>query len=181
MIDLMNAMRERPMYYHRDGTPIVDTELLPASMQWALMFEDSKGRIVGHTNTLYGERLSTVWLGLDHEFFVGRPLIFETMLFAPKRNEAQRDREVNRIRNMAEACRRANQTGTEMQLEDDSEEEKKDAAWARRFPHDQLQLRYHSEDEAQESHDKLRIQCLIPPRWRHFLLWTVGQQEEWRL
>ena len=125
MIDLMNAMRERPMYYHRDGTPIVDTELLPASMQWALMFEDSKGRIVGHTNTLYGERLSTVWLGLDHEFFVGRPLIFETMLFAPKRNEAQRDREVNRIRNMAEACRRANQTGTEMQLEDDSEEEKR--------------------------------------------------------
>jgi len=168
------------MYYHRDGTPIVDNELLSADTQWALMFEDSKGRTIGNTRTLYGERLSTVWLGLDHGFFGGRPLIFETMLFAPKRNDAQRDREKNRSRNMYEALLRTNTTGAPLEMPEDTEEEKKDAAWTKRFPHDQLQIRYHTEDEAQESHDELKIQCLIPPRWRHFLLWTIGQQPAWR-
>ena len=179
--ELLSKMRARPMYYHRDGTPMVDNELLPATLQWALMFEDTRGRIVGKAITLYGERLSTMWMGLDHSFFGSRPLIFETMLFAPKRNEAQRDRERNRMRRMGEAMRRANATGEEWKPEEDDAEEKKDEAFRARFPHDQMQLRYHTENEAIDMHEKLKWQCLIPPRWRHFLLWTVGQQEEWRL
>jgi hypothetical protein len=78
----MDEAGERPKYYRRDGTPIFDV------LEWAELFEDWQGRSIGHTWTLYGERLSTVWLGLDHEFsFIPNapPLIFETMLFAPGR------------------------------------------------------------------------------------------------
>jgi len=172
----------RPMYYHRDGTPIVDNELLPATIQWALLFEDSKARTIGNTKTLYGERLSTVWLGLDHSFMEScRPLIFETMLFAPKRNDAQQDREKNRLREVVNACSRARETGEDLQLADEDEESQKDESWTKRnYPHNQLQLRYSTEAEARESHETLKMQCLIPPRWRHFLLWTIGQQEAWR-
>jgi hypothetical protein len=48
------------------------------------------------------------------------------------------------------------------------------------FPHNQLQLRYSSENEARDKHEELKMQCLIPPRWRHFILWTIGRQEAWR-
>ena len=33
--------------------------------------------------------VSTVWLGLDHSFFVGPPLIFETMVFGPGARDEQ--------------------------------------------------------------------------------------------
>jgi hypothetical protein len=43
---------------------------------------------VATTTTPYGERLSTVFLGLDHSFlFQGPPILFETMLFAPISDE----------------------------------------------------------------------------------------------
>jgi hypothetical protein len=178
MLDIESAL-QRPMYYHRDGTPIVDNELLPATLQWALMFEDGPGRTIGRNRTLYGERLSTVWLGMEHGWDGGRPLIFETMLFAPKRDDAQADREMNKLRAMGEACRRANETGEELELLEASEAEKKDEEFKKRFPHDQMQMRYASEHDARETHERLMMQCLIPPRWRHFLLWTIGRQQEW--
>ena len=80
---------EKPVWgrkYRRDGTPYIDTLEEPALIQWAKDFEKTNDRIVGQSKTLYGERLSTVWLGLDHSFGAGPPLpplIFETMLFAP--------------------------------------------------------------------------------------------------
>lgn len=75
----------QPDKYYPDGTPILDDELMTATMKWALLFEQRDGeRLVGQTRTLYGEKLSTVWLGLDHNWSeTGPPLIFETMLFAP--------------------------------------------------------------------------------------------------
>jgi hypothetical protein len=60
-------------------------------------------------------------------------------------------------------------------------EKAEDREKARRYPHDQLQLRYHTEREASDRHETLLLQCLIPPRWRHFLLWTIGKDETWRL
>lgn len=123
-----------PRYYHRDGKPVVDSpEGLPAWEQWALMFEDSKARIVGRNKTLYGELLSTVWLGLDHSFGGGSPLIFETMLFPPKGKE-------NR---------------------------------------DELQLRYATEREAYDTHQKLLMQCIVPPRLRRFILGVIGGDSRW--
>jgi hypothetical protein len=64
-------------YYDLEGQPI---EL----EQWLVLFEgeDEDWRI-GFTGPFYGRTVSTVWLGLDHNFAgYGPPLIFESMTFA---------------------------------------------------------------------------------------------------
>jgi hypothetical protein len=157
----------RPTYYHRDGTPIVSNELMPDSMQWALLFEESKERVVGNTKTLYGERLSTVFLGLDHNFLsVGPPVIFETMLFAPNASGKLR------IKNLL--------GGSELTASEREECKLAEERIAKHYPHDQLQLRYSTEREAMDMHEQLKLHCLIPPRWRRFLLGTVGGFDMWK-
>jgi hypothetical protein len=163
----------RPMYYHPDGTPIVDNDLMPATMQWAMLFEErDSNRQVGSTKTLYGERLSTVWLGLDHNFMgEGPPIIYETMLFAP-------DPENVRRTTITALCDAA--MGRNADPEAIAKREAFNAYIEKNYPHDQLQLRYSTRQEAEDSHEKLKLQCLIPPRWRHFLLWTIGQDRTWK-
>lgn len=53
-----------------------------ASLQeWGRMFDDFEGRTVGRTDI--GEwHVSTVFLGMDHNFGGGPPLLFETMIFS---------------------------------------------------------------------------------------------------
>lgn len=58
-------------YYDPDGKPITMAD-------WAQSFEDWRKRIVGLTH-IGSIRVSTVWLGLDHSYGEGPPLIFETM------------------------------------------------------------------------------------------------------
>lgn len=61
------------MYYDRSGAPI---EML----SWASKIESESYKVVSQTHV--GEVLvSTVWLGIDHQFGDGPPLIFETMVF----------------------------------------------------------------------------------------------------
>jgi len=48
-------------------------------MAWARCFE-SADRVVAKT-TINGVDVSTVFLGLDHQFGEGPPLVFETMVF----------------------------------------------------------------------------------------------------
>ena len=68
-------------FYDWDGSPLT-TE------QWAEKFELGKNHVA---NDLVGEsRISTVWLGLDHSFFDGPPLIFETMVFGGKHDMFQK-------------------------------------------------------------------------------------------
>lgn len=162
--EILQSFREKPAAYFPDGKPILSDDLLSGTEKWAMLFEQCDGqRIVGQTKTLYGEKLSTVWLGLDHNFFSqGPPLIFETMLFAPDPNRVRRRTVM--MENEADAA----------------EYERFSAYLKRNFPHDQLQLRYATRREAEDSHHKLKLQCLIPPRWRHFLLWTVARDEDWR-
>ena len=59
-------------------------EVVPCSdfMQWAMWFE-SADRIVAK-DTVGDSDISTVFLGLDHSFGEGPPLIFETMVFGGK-------------------------------------------------------------------------------------------------
>jgi hypothetical protein len=65
------------MYYDRRGWPISMTA-------WSLRHGDVNYRVVAQ-DRLRGWLVSTVWLGLDHNFFgQGPPLIFETMVFAPE-------------------------------------------------------------------------------------------------
>jgi hypothetical protein len=147
----------RPKFYHRDGKPVVFDQLgIPEEVQWAELFE-VQDRTVRQTITPYGEQLSTVFLGLDHNFF-GPPHIFETMLFAPHKNrrgflsEDLRDR---------------------MDYEAESKRIEK------RFPHDQLQHRYSTEAEALADHKRLARQCLIPPRLRRFVFYAILGDATW--
>jgi hypothetical protein len=61
------------MYYDRDGNPISHDE-------WIRLWSNNAYKII-RRDTVGGYDVSTVWLGLDHGFGRGRPLIFETMVF----------------------------------------------------------------------------------------------------
>lgn len=49
--------------------------------EWAKQFEDIANRRVAFTRVLDLVEVSTVFLGLDHAFFGGPPLLFESMAF----------------------------------------------------------------------------------------------------
>lgn len=64
----------RPRYYDRTGKPI-------SMRRWCQLAENRDYKIVKQDKGL-GKMVSTIWLGLDHSFGSGPPLIFETMVFA---------------------------------------------------------------------------------------------------
>jgi len=51
--------------------------------EWANQLDDLSRKDKKHLacDDINGFRVSTVWLGLNHNYFVGEPLIFETMVF----------------------------------------------------------------------------------------------------
>jgi len=51
--------------------------------EWGRLFSDTSGRIIGRTELPGGVHISTVWIGIDHSFGQGPPLIFESMVFGP--------------------------------------------------------------------------------------------------
>lgn len=65
-------------YYDRQGKPL-------GMMEWARLHADIEYRRVASTHVPEDESglwVSTVWLGLDHNFMPGGPIaIFETMVF----------------------------------------------------------------------------------------------------
>ena len=63
--------------YILDGhTPVAENDL----MKWAAWLEGAN-RKVARTEVTKNVSVSTVFLGLDHQFGEGPPLIFETMVF----------------------------------------------------------------------------------------------------
>lgn len=68
----------RPKYYILDGhTPVP----VPARV-WSQWFGTTEQRIVKQTQVSEDVRVSTVFLGLDHNFALkGLPVLFETMVF----------------------------------------------------------------------------------------------------
>jgi len=56
-----------------------EADLLEWSQQYEEMY-NAGTRHVGN-DQICGKRISTVWLGLDHNFIDGEPLVFETMVF----------------------------------------------------------------------------------------------------
>jgi hypothetical protein len=62
-------------YYDRDGQPIDDV------LAWGMKSEDPEYKRVAEDN-VGRYYISTVWLGLNHNWGDGPPLIFETMVFA---------------------------------------------------------------------------------------------------
>ena len=68
-------MMNRLCYVLEGKTPVVEPNLT----KWAEWFEASERTVA---NAQLGEvRVSTVFLGKDHRFGCGRPLLFETMIF----------------------------------------------------------------------------------------------------
>jgi len=62
------------LFYDQDGHPIPIEE-------WKAMIEDNR---IARTRVGHGpgkKLISTVWLGLNHNYMGGPPLIFETMMF----------------------------------------------------------------------------------------------------
>jgi len=57
-------------------------------LEWAASSEKHNRRIA-LTDARYGSYVSTVFLGIDHSFDDGPPLIFETMVFGGPLNEMQ--------------------------------------------------------------------------------------------
>jgi hypothetical protein len=57
-------------------TPVIE----PNAAKWAIWFE-SADRIVSQSE-VGASVVSTVFLGLDHQFGAGPPLLFETMIFS---------------------------------------------------------------------------------------------------
>src|SRR5687767_12387471 len=71
--------------YVLDGhTPVLCHDLL----QWAQCFGGEDARRVADT-TIGEARVSTVFLGLDHSFGYGPPLLFETMVFGGPLDQEQ--------------------------------------------------------------------------------------------
>jgi hypothetical protein len=69
-------------WYRRDGTPY--PEGIPGIIEASKDLKPENQR-VAFDKLDNGVEVSTVWLGLDHNWVEGRrPLIFETMLFVPQ-------------------------------------------------------------------------------------------------
>ena len=64
-------------------------EVLPATMlEWSQWFERNGGqRIIEQTDLACQITVSTVFLGLNHQYGAGPPLYFETMIFGPPKTE----------------------------------------------------------------------------------------------
>lgn len=69
-------------YILKDGVPVICEDLY----EWGRYFENAD-RIVAKTNVTEEARVSTVFLGLDHSFSDGPPLVFETMVFGGSFND----------------------------------------------------------------------------------------------
>jgi hypothetical protein len=65
-------------WYLKNGLPCDDIEVIETLMH------DTAYKVIGQTPLFNGLFVSTVWLGLNHNFLGdGPPLIFETMVFLP--------------------------------------------------------------------------------------------------
>lgn len=66
------TIRLGPRWYTLDGhTPVPTTDLVEAMQNRPHVALTEKGKV----------SVSTVFLGIDHSFFEGPPLVFETMIF----------------------------------------------------------------------------------------------------
>jgi hypothetical protein len=71
--------------YILNGTEPVEEPDLEKWAEW-IGNSGAKGRRVARTRFQSGAWVSTVFLGLDHSFGRGRPLLFETMAFSAPDN-----------------------------------------------------------------------------------------------
>ena len=73
---------KQEMYYKRDGTPHSDIK------QWARDFKKNR---VAKDILSDGKMVSTVFLGMNHNYGESAPLIFETMVFSSENDSGDLD------------------------------------------------------------------------------------------
>lgn len=61
--------------------------------EWGRLMENKDYKIIKQDELPDGKWVSTVWLGLNHSFGEGKPLIFETMVFPKKGDYADLEME----------------------------------------------------------------------------------------
>jgi len=67
-----------------------DLDCNPITMwEWSELLERPGYKIVKQTQVEEGVKVSTVWLGLNHNWGDGPPLIFETMIFGGPYDQSQ--------------------------------------------------------------------------------------------
>lgn len=79
-------------YIEKDGKPVQVHDPL----EWARQFESADRRVA--RDEISGVEISTVFLGLDHAYLGGPPMIYETMVFG-----GQLDHEEDRYSTREEA------------------------------------------------------------------------------
>jgi hypothetical protein len=67
------------------GEPVLASDFL----QWAIWFERGENRLIERT-TVDDVEVSTVFLGIDHAFGDGPPLLFESMVFGGSMDQQTR-------------------------------------------------------------------------------------------
>lgn len=72
------------MHYDRNGQPMTLED-------WGRALDDIESRRIAETTLSDGKYVSTVWIGLDHSFGQGPPLIFETMVFGSENDRSDVD------------------------------------------------------------------------------------------
>jgi hypothetical protein len=65
---------------------LVDKKVIPVDdlFEWGRWLEEHQDERMVDKTTIGKARVSTVFLGLDHSFGMGPPLLFETMVFGGK-------------------------------------------------------------------------------------------------
>lgn len=81
------------MYILVDGMPVEEHDTL----KWGQWMETAE-RVLWKTHCFEGGRVSTVFLGLDHNLWGNRPVLYETMVFG-----GPLDQEIDRYSTFEEA------------------------------------------------------------------------------
>jgi len=71
-------MRNRMFILNKELEPISE----PNPFKWGKWFEKEKGKRIVKQESVNGIKVSTVFLGLDHNWWGGPPVLWETMCFA---------------------------------------------------------------------------------------------------
>ena len=72
-------------YILKDKMPIAEPDLA----KWAKWFESETNKIVCRTELPEEVYVSTVFLGMDHSYGGGEPILFETMIFGGEHDQHQ--------------------------------------------------------------------------------------------
>lgn len=89
---------DRPIHYilDDDGEPVpADMSTDAGLLEWAEWFSGTK-RILARTETPEGVTVSTVFLGLDHSYMGGPPVLWETKIFGGE-HDGYTDRYTSRL------------------------------------------------------------------------------------